>query len=71
MMKNNKSHLVLIPAIGVVTFMLSQWIIKSNQADALLGFSSDVLAGLVVGLGIGAMIVFLRKGISKNKEHWK
>jgi len=70
-MKNNKSHLVLIPALGVVTFMLSQWIIKYNQADALLGFSSDALAGFVVGLGIGAMIVFLKKGISENKEHWK
>jgi len=70
-MKNNKSHLVLIPAIGVVTFMLSQWIIKSNQADALLGFNSDALAGFVVGLGIGAMIIFLKQSISKNKKLWK
>jgi len=67
-MKNNKSHLVLIPAIGVVTFMFSQWIIKSNQADALFGFSSDALAGLVVGLGIGAMIVFLKQGLSKKQS---
>jgi hypothetical protein len=68
MLKNNKSHLVIIPSIGVVTFMFSQWIIKSNQADALLGFSSDALAGLVVGLGIGAMIVFLKQGLSKKQS---
>jgi steroid 5-alpha reductase family enzyme len=70
-MKNNKSHLVLIPVICVVTFMLSQWIIKSNQADVLFGFSSDALAGLVVGLGIGAMIMLLKQGVSKNKDHCK
>jgi len=65
-MKKNKSHLVLIAAIGVVTFMLSQWIIKSNQTDVLLGLSSDALAGVVVGLGIGAMIVFLKNRVNCN-----
>ncbi|QYK02250.1 YhcB family protein [Shewanella psychrotolerans] len=70
-MENNKSHLVLIPVICVVTFMLSQWIIKSNQTDVLFGFSSDALAGLVVGLGIGAMIMLLKQGVSKNKDHCK
>jgi hypothetical protein len=68
MMQNNNSHLVIIPAIGVVTFMVSQWIIKSNKADALLGFSSDAIAGLVVGLGIGAMIVLLKRGLSKQQN---
>ncbi|MBU1438141.1 MAG: YhcB family protein [Gammaproteobacteria bacterium] len=68
MMQNNNSHLVIIPAIGVVTFMVSQWIIKSNKADALLGFSSDAMAGLVVGLGIGAMIVLLKRGLSKQQN---
>jgi hypothetical protein len=67
MMQNNNSHLVIIPAIGVVTFMVSQWIIKS-KADALLGFSSDAIAGLVVGLGIGAMIVLLKRGLSKQQH---
>jgi hypothetical protein len=67
-MQNNNSHLVIIPAIGVVTFMVSQWIIKSNKADALLGFSSDAIAGLVVGLGIGAMIVLLKRGLSKQQN---
>jgi hypothetical protein len=68
MMQNNNSHLVIIPAIGVVTFMVSQWIIKSNKADVLLGFSSDAIAGLVVGLGIGAMIVLLKRGLSKQQN---
>ncbi|MBU2179184.1 MAG: YhcB family protein [Gammaproteobacteria bacterium] len=67
-MQNNNSHLVIIPAIGVVTFMVSQWIIKSNKADVLLGFSSDAIAGLVVGLGIGAMIVLLKRGLSKQQN---
>lgn len=68
-MKNNKSHLVLVPTIGIVSFMFSHWIMKSNQADVLLGFSSDALGGLVLGLGIGVMIVLLRIAISKNNEH--
>jgi len=58
--KKTKSHLVLIPAIGVVTFMFSQWVITSNQADVLLGFSSDALADFEVGLGLGAMAFLLR-----------
>ena len=70
-MKNNKSHLVLIPAIGAISFMLSQWIAKSNQTDVFLGLSSDVLAGLVVGMGFGVMILILRQGILKNKDHCK
>jgi hypothetical protein len=50
--KKTKSHLVLIAAIGIVTFMFSQGIIKSHQADGLLGFSSDTLAVHVVGLAL-------------------
>lgn len=68
-MKSNKAHLVLILAIGVVTFVFSQWIIKSNKADALFDLSSDALAGLVIRIGIGAMVVLLRQGIARNKAH--
>jgi len=65
-MKSNQSFLVLVPAIGSVTFVLSQWILKSNQTDVFLGFSSDLLAGLTVGVGLGLMLTFLKKGLSNN-----
>lgn len=65
-MKSNKSYFVLVPAIGSVSFVLSQWIMKSNNENVVLGLSSDVLGGMVVGIGFGLMFVFLRKGLQKQ-----
>lgn len=65
-MKSSKAHLALIPAIGIVTFMLSLWIGNSNNTVSFLGLSSDALAGTIVGLGIGAMLVLLRQRACKN-----
>jgi hypothetical protein len=67
-MKSSKSLLVLVPVIGSVTFVLSQWIINSNQTNVFLGLSSDLVAGLTVGVGIGLMLTFLKKGFSKNER---
>ena len=66
-MKNNKSYLVIIPAIASASFMLSQWLMKSNNTDVLFGLSSDALGGIVVGIGLGLMAVFLKKGLLKSK----
>jgi len=68
-MKSNKSYLVIIPAIASASFILSQWVIKSNNADAFFGLSSDALGGIVVGIGIGLIAVFLKKGLLKSKVH--
>jgi len=68
-MKNFKSHTVLIPAIGAFTFLLSQWVIKSNNSDALFGLSADLLAGLIVGAGVGLMLLLLRQSVFKSKSN--
>ncbi len=70
-MKKRKSHLVFIPAVGITTFMFSQWLINSKKADLLFGFSADAVAGVVVGLGIGVMIVLLRRAIATHNHHCK
>ncbi|PCI63528.1 MAG: hypothetical protein COB35_00305 [Gammaproteobacteria bacterium] len=70
-MKNGKSHLMLIPAIGSVSFVVSQLIMKSNEVNILFGLSSDALAGIVVGLGFGVMIILLKQGVAKGKNHCK
>lgn len=67
-MKQNKAYLVFIPAIGVVTWMLSQWLTQSDQGHVLPGLSSDAFAGIIVGLGMGVMIVLLRQGRCKNQR---
>ncbi|MBA6231066.1 MULTISPECIES: hypothetical protein [unclassified Colwellia] len=67
-MKSSKSFLVLVPVIGSVTFVLSQWIINSNKINVFLGLSSDLVAGLIIGLGIGLMLTFLKKGFSNNER---
>ncbi len=57
---------VLIPSIGIVMFMFSQWIMKSAS---IFGISSDLIGGLVVGTGIGMMLALLWHYTSKNKTN--
>ncbi len=67
LMKSNKSYLVIIPAIASASFILSQWVMKPNNADAFFSLSSDALGGIVVGIGFGLIAIFLKKGLLKRK----
>ncbi|WP_088331377.1 hypothetical protein [Lacimicrobium sp. SS2-24] len=60
-MKNKKPVFAIIPAIGVTTFMLSFWLLQSEQENLVMGLSPAAVAGIIVGFGIGTMLMLLRK----------
>jgi hypothetical protein len=65
----NKSKVVLVPAVVSIAFMLSFWISNVRESQSILGASSDVASGLVLGLGIGlalALLSTLKKPASSN-----
>lgn len=56
---SNKNKVILIPAIISATFMLSFWISNVKESQNILGTSSDLASGLVLGLGIGLALALL------------
>ena len=55
----NKIKLILLSSIYSVSFMLFYWLTNVRESDNLLGVSSDLSGGLVMGFAIGVMLVTL------------
>ena len=56
---SNKIKLILLSSISSVSFMLFYWLTNVRESDNLLGVSSDLSGGLVMGFAIGVMLVTL------------
>ncbi len=56
---SNKIKLILLSSISSVSFMLFYWLTNVRESDYVLGVSSDLSGGLVMGFAIGVMLVTL------------
>ena len=56
---SNKVKLILLSSISSVSFMLFHWLTNVRESDYVLGVSSDLSGGLVMGFAIGVMLVTL------------
>jgi len=56
---SNKVKLILLSSISSVSFMLFYWLTNVRESDTVLGVSSDLSGGLVMGFAIGVMLVTL------------
>ncbi|WP_147386596.1 hypothetical protein [Pseudoalteromonas gelatinilytica] len=56
---SNKIKLILLSSISSVSFMLFYWLTNVRESDNVLGVSSDLSGGLVMGFAIGVMLVTL------------
>jgi len=56
---SNKIKLILLSSISSVSFMLFYWQTNVRESDNVLGVSSDLSGGLVMGFAIGVMLVTL------------
>jgi len=54
-------YAVVIAGIGVAAANLSGYVASHNTEHYLAGLSSDAVAGMVVGIGIGVMLLLLVK----------
>ncbi len=57
---SQKLKLILLSSISSVSFMLFYWLTHVRASDIVLGISSDLFAGLVMGFAISMMLVTLR-----------
>ena len=56
---SNKIKLILLSSISSVSFILFHWLTNVRESDNVLGVSSDLSGGLVMGFAIGVMLVTL------------
>ena len=56
---SKKIKLILLSSISSVSFMLFHWLTNVRESDYILGVSSDLSGGLVMGFAIGVMLVTL------------
>ena len=56
---SNKVKLILLSSISSVSFMLFHWLTNVRESNTVLGLSSDLSGGLVMGFAIGVMLVTL------------
>ena len=56
---SNKIKLILLSSISSVSFMLFYWLTNVRESNTVLGLSSDLSGGLVMGFAIGVMLVTL------------
>ena len=64
---SNRTKLILLCAISSVSFLLFYWLTQVRESDTVLGVSSDLSGGLVMGFAIGVMLVTL--STFKLKKH--